>query len=65
MKVCKAKIWDDSFLEFSVGFIVVYSIFSDIEIGFELVNYFTTELPVLGQKKVAEHRLITRFPELS
>ena len=28
-----------------------------------LANYFLTELLVLGQKKVAEHRLITRFPE--
>ena len=27
-----------------------------------LANYITTELPVLGQKKAAEHPLITRFP---
>ena len=29
---------------------------------YRLANYFPTELPVIDKKKVAEHRLITRFP---
>ena len=34
-----------------------------LKFKYRLANYFSTKLPVHGLKNVAEHQLITRFPE--
>ena len=48
-KVWKSKIWDDSFLAFSVGFVVVYSVFS--------LDAVFTEI------FADQNRLICKFPK--